>query len=143
MELIRTVPEVHIVGIDNMNDYYDVSIKEYRLEEIEKCAAEHPDTHLKFEGYQIPLFPEVLEAAYKMHGVIPQIGCINWDFTINKEGEPVLIEANMKDGGVWVVEMAHGHDPFGEKTAEILRWIRMMKHTPTDQYQKYAFGKME
>ena len=29
-----------IVGIDNMNDYYDVSLKEWRLKEIEKTAAE-------------------------------------------------------------------------------------------------------
>jgi len=29
-----------VVGFDNVNDYYDVSIKEYRLLEIEKCAAE-------------------------------------------------------------------------------------------------------
>ena len=27
---------VNIIGIDNMNDYYDVSIKEYRLDEIKK-----------------------------------------------------------------------------------------------------------
>ena len=33
-ELIKTVSPVHIVGIDNLNDYYDVSIKEYRLGEI-------------------------------------------------------------------------------------------------------------
>ena len=39
MELLRTVEAIHIVGIDNMNDYYDVSIKEYRLSEIEKLAA--------------------------------------------------------------------------------------------------------
>lgn len=31
---------IHIIGIDNMNDYYDVSLKEYRLEEIKKLAAE-------------------------------------------------------------------------------------------------------
>ena len=39
-ELLRTTNSVKIVGIDNMNDYYDVSIKEYRLREIEKLAAE-------------------------------------------------------------------------------------------------------
>ena len=27
MELVRTQSPIHIVGIDNMNDYYDVSIK--------------------------------------------------------------------------------------------------------------------
>ena len=43
MELLRTVPGVRVVGLDNMNDYYDVSIKEYRLAEIHKLAAAHPD----------------------------------------------------------------------------------------------------
>ncbi len=31
---------IRIIGIDNMNDYYDVSLKEYRLREIEKLAKE-------------------------------------------------------------------------------------------------------
>lgn len=39
LELIRTVPQIHIVGIDNMNDYYDPSLKEYRLACIEEAAA--------------------------------------------------------------------------------------------------------
>ena len=39
MELLRTAENVTIVGLDNMNDYYDVSIKEYRLQEIDKLAA--------------------------------------------------------------------------------------------------------
>lgn len=38
LELLRTVSPVHILGIDNMNDYYDVSIKEYRLKQIEMLA---------------------------------------------------------------------------------------------------------
>ena len=41
-ELLKTVTPVTVIGIDNMNDYYDVSIKEYRLKEIEKQAAAHP-----------------------------------------------------------------------------------------------------
>jgi len=44
MELLRTVENVTIVGLDNMNDYYDVSIKEYRLQEIDKLAATKPDS---------------------------------------------------------------------------------------------------
>ena len=39
MELLKTVESVHIVGLDTVNDYYDVSIKEWRLAEIEKQAA--------------------------------------------------------------------------------------------------------
>lgn len=37
-ELFNTVQEITIVGLDSLNDYYDVSIKEYRLKEIEKIA---------------------------------------------------------------------------------------------------------
>ena len=33
--LIEDVEDATIVGIDNMNDYYDVSLKEYRLNELE------------------------------------------------------------------------------------------------------------
>ena len=48
MELLKEVYPVHIIGIDNMNDYYDVSIKEYRLKQIEKLAAEYPKSSWEF-----------------------------------------------------------------------------------------------
>ena len=38
MELFRTVGNIEVVGIDNVNDYYDTKIKDYRLSEIEKLA---------------------------------------------------------------------------------------------------------
>lgn len=47
-ELLRTVQGVKIVGLDSMNDYYDVSLKGYRLAEIEKLAAAHPDCTWEF-----------------------------------------------------------------------------------------------
>ena len=47
-ELLRTVDAIHIVGIDNMNDYYDVSIKEYRLAEIQKLADMTPQSTWTF-----------------------------------------------------------------------------------------------
>lgn len=37
-ELLKTFDSINIVGIDNMNDYYDVSIKDFRLAEIKKIA---------------------------------------------------------------------------------------------------------
>lgn len=39
LELLRTAKDVQLVGLDNMNDYYDVSIKQWRLEQI-ACAAD-------------------------------------------------------------------------------------------------------
>lgn len=48
MELLRAVSPAQIVGIDNLNDYYDVSLKEYRLKEIEKCALSHAESKWVF-----------------------------------------------------------------------------------------------
>ncbi|MDE6639170.1 MAG: GDP-mannose 4,6-dehydratase [Acetatifactor sp.] len=42
MRLLKDVENIRVIGIDNMNDYYDVSIKEYRLvqiQEIEKVVS--------------------------------------------------------------------------------------------------------
>ena len=47
-KLLKTVETVNLVGLDNMNDYYDVSIKEYRLTEIEKLTADYPDSTWTF-----------------------------------------------------------------------------------------------
>lgn len=38
IELLKTQSPISIIGIDNMNNYYDVSIKEWRLKQIEACA---------------------------------------------------------------------------------------------------------
>lgn len=40
LALLRSKAPVKVVGIDNMNDYYDVGIKEYRLRQIEKALGE-------------------------------------------------------------------------------------------------------
>lgn len=48
LELLRTLDTVKIVGIDNMNDYYDVSLKEYRLQEIKKLSNTKKDSVWSF-----------------------------------------------------------------------------------------------
>ena len=47
-DLLKTILPVSIIGIDNMNDYYDVSIKEYRLKKIEALEKEHPESNWTF-----------------------------------------------------------------------------------------------
>ena len=38
-KLLETGENVTVIGLDNMNDYYDVALKEYRLQRIEAIAA--------------------------------------------------------------------------------------------------------
>ena len=47
-ELLNTVKGVNLVGLDSCNDYYDVSLKEYRLAEIEKLAKTKPKSGWTF-----------------------------------------------------------------------------------------------
>lgn len=47
-ELLKTQSSCYVVGIDNMNDYYDVSLKEYRLKQIEAEAAKHHESSWTF-----------------------------------------------------------------------------------------------
>ena len=46
--LLEYVSHIHLIGIDNMNDYYDVMLKEYRLKQIEAKAERHPESSWTF-----------------------------------------------------------------------------------------------
>ena len=48
LKLLRDFSPLHIIGIDNMNDYYDVKIKEYRLREIDKSVEVRPSSSWNF-----------------------------------------------------------------------------------------------
>lgn len=50
LELLRTESDTFIIGLDNMNDYYDVSIKEWRLEQIEAAAADSSSRYTFIRG---------------------------------------------------------------------------------------------
>lgn len=48
LELLKVASPVTIIGIDNMNAYYDVSIKEYRLNQIGEAVSAHSESNWKF-----------------------------------------------------------------------------------------------
>lgn len=45
---LLSVKGIRIIGIDNMNDYYDVSLKEYRLKELENESKAHREAEYHF-----------------------------------------------------------------------------------------------
>ena len=53
----------------------------------------HPDTGIRFEGYQLPMVQEAVAFARKAALVVPQICHVGWDVAITPDG-PVLIEGN-------------------------------------------------
>lgn len=66
LELLKTQSPINIVGIDNMNDYYDVNIKKWRLEEIERCLENHGDSTYTF--YQEDMADKaIIDKIFKNH----------------------------------------------------------------------------
>ena len=73
-----------------------------------------------------------------MHNMIPQVGTINWDFTINKKRKPVLVEADITGRSVWLFQMTHGCGAFGVETAEVLRFA--VKKMSQKERKQHLFG---
>ncbi len=67
MELLKSVEPITVIGLDNLNDYYDVSLKHYRLEQIKTVAAEHPSSKWEFVKGDLADKP-LLDELFAKHG---------------------------------------------------------------------------
>ena len=50
LRLLKELTAGTVVSLDNMNDYYEVSLKEWRLQQIEKVAVDSPVDHFFIKG---------------------------------------------------------------------------------------------
>ena len=67
LELLRSVTPITVVGLDNLNDYYDVALKEYRLKKIEKLAVTKPDSKWEFVRGDLAS-KDTVEALFEKYG---------------------------------------------------------------------------
>ena len=126
------------IAVDDDGTLHDMAFTEYNAQ-----YKEHPDTHFVFKGHKIPQVEQIISYAYKLHELLPQIGFAHWDFTLDKEGNPVLLEANLREGSYWLSQLPHGKGLFGKNTAEILQWISKMKKLSYTERKFYRYGYME
>ncbi len=94
-QLLRTVENISIVGLDNMNDYYDVSIKEYRLDQIAALADSAAGSKWTFVRGSIAdraLVDELFEQ-YRFHVVVNLAAQAGVRYSITNPD--VYIEANI------------------------------------------------
>lgn len=66
INLLKNYSPINIIGIDNMNDYYDTSLKEWRLREIEKLATNTPKSTYTFYKEDIS-DKAVVDKIFKKH----------------------------------------------------------------------------
>ena len=124
--------------------YNNGKLRKYAYEDYmspSKGIPQHPDSGIKFADYKIISIENVIETARKAHRTLPKIGLVNWDFCLDETGTPILIEANIVRGeGNDFVSVAWEQGLFGEHTAEILQWARVMKTLKIQEREKYIFG---
>lgn len=100
---------------------------------IEDCAYGTPsekkilatDVGTVLKGFQIPSFELIKNEVKELHLRLPYFNLIGWDFGIDIEGNPIMIEWNRAPD---LSQTAHG-PAFGEMTEEIFNRIRSLKDT--------------
>ena len=82
----------------------------------------HPDTKISFADYSIPGFDEIIKVVPELHCRIPHFRLVSWDFAIDDNLNPILIEANLSYGGLDCHQLNNG-PIFGDDTNKILEEV--------------------
>ncbi|MCR5842119.1 MAG: NAD-dependent epimerase/dehydratase family protein [Bacteroidales bacterium] len=109
MRLLRDMQEGTIVGLDNLNDYYDVSLKEYRLRKIEELSRQQPGVKYAFVRGSIAdkALVDKLFAEYRFDVVVNLAAQAGVRYSI--ENPDVYIESNII--GFYNILEACRHNP--------------------------------
>lgn len=100
----------------------DGRLKSVAHDKSGNCYSVHPDSKIPFGTFTVPYYKKVLDVIPTLHKQVPHFRLISWDFSIDQDGEPVLIEANFRYGGVTIHQLNNG-PIFGEDTERILREV--------------------
>ena len=82
----------------------------------------HPSSGLKFSEVVIPNYSKLISLAIELHKSFPHFRLLSWDFAIDKNNEPLVIEVNLCYGELDFHQLNNG-PIFGEDTEKILREV--------------------
>ena len=80
--------------------------------------AKHPQG-LVFDGYKIPEYYKVIDTVKILAQTIGSFRLVSWDMAIDVDGDVILIEANMRKGGINLHQFDNG-PLFGDLTNRVL-----------------------
>ncbi len=79
----------------------------------------HPNTGLAFHDIVVPNYNKIVSLAEKLHKDFPHFRLLSWDFAVDENNEPMLIEVNLCYGELDFHQLNNG-PLFGEDTEKIL-----------------------
>lgn len=81
----------------------------------------HPQG-LIFKGYKVPGFEDAIALVKQAAPLIPHFRLVAWDIAIDENGNALLIEANMRKGGINLCQFNNG-PLFGDLTERVLNEV--------------------
>ena len=100
----------------------DGFLKDKAYDLYRRCYDQHPNG-AQFAGVKLPSIDLICEQV-KM--LAPRLATatriVSWDYGVEEDGTPVLVEANLTMGGVNVHQVANG-PIFGDMTEHVLRYV--------------------
>lgn len=107
----------YTIGIKENGQLNDVGFN-ILGEKFHKDAAGKSFSSIQLESHQ-----DICEIIKQAHAMLPKFGIISWDFAVDVDREPILIEYNLNYPDVLIYQMNNG-PLFGNLTDEILDSIK-------------------
>lgn len=104
---------------------FDVKGKVYNI---------HPQGFAFSKG-RIPNYDAIKSVIITEHEKLPYFKIISWDFSVNEEGHPVMIELNLQWQGIDINQVCHG-PLFGDLTDEVLSEVFLKKKNKVKKNDK-------
>lgn len=113
---------------NNGHDRYFIGIREngtfmdYAIDHDFNKYTEIP-SGFSFAGQAVPSYARICETVERAHRQVAHFGFAFWDVCVREDGEPVIVEMNLKNPDSMVPQVATGPF-FGRYTEQILEYIR-------------------
>lgn len=96
----------------------DGTLQEYAYYLDGTRVRKHPQGFV-FEGFKVPGYNEAVDLVKKAHPMVSHFRLVGWDIAIGEDGEPILIECNMRKNGIELHQFSNG-PLFGDLTDRVL-----------------------
>ncbi len=106
----------YFIGIEEDGSYRDYAI-DYNYRKYDSLPS-----GFVFQGQKVPSYEAACELVCNAHARLARFGFVFWDVCISENGEPVIVEANLKKPAALIPQVAGGPF-FGKYTDDILAAI--------------------
>jgi hypothetical protein len=105
-------------GITDVGEFMNFAIDENTM-----IYSHHPTSKYCFSNQAtIPNYNQFIKFAMDLHKNILHFDFVSWDIAVDKEGQPVFLEANYR-GATWLYQLATQKPIFGNLTEEVLQHV--------------------